>query len=142
MILYLNRTSHGGQGTRELRERSITRGLDQAPFVAGETRPDQLSLEPFELGVGGFLIAFHERGIADHVSGQDRRQSPLNPLLCHSALRTTRPTTPVETRSLALCCGPISDDPTFLVPYASANADGQGAGELMSALGQKRKGSQ
>jgi hypothetical protein len=29
MILYLNRASYGGQGTRELNERAITRCLDQ-----------------------------------------------------------------------------------------------------------------
>jgi hypothetical protein len=41
--------------------------------VAGEARLDQFSLEPLELGVGGFFVAFHERGITDYVSGQDRR---------------------------------------------------------------------
>jgi hypothetical protein len=38
--------------------------------VAGEARLDQFSLEPLELDVGGFLVAFHERGITDHVSGK------------------------------------------------------------------------
>src|SRR5215831_19183494 len=95
MILYLNRTSHGGQGTRELDERAITRGLDQSPVVAGQAGLYQFSLEPLELGVCGFLSALHQRGVTDHVSGQDRRQSPLNPLLRHSALRSTRLTTPV-----------------------------------------------
>jgi hypothetical protein len=53
--------------------RSIARGLDKPTFVAGETRLDQFSVEPIELGVGGFLVAFHERGIAHHVSRQDGR---------------------------------------------------------------------
>src|SRR5215831_18985916 len=95
MILYLNRASHGGQGTRKLNERAITRCLDKSPFVAGEARLDQFSLEPLELGVGGLLVALHKRGITNHISGQDCRQSPLNPLLGHSALRTARLTTPV-----------------------------------------------
>src|SRR6185312_15048145 len=56
----------------------------------GQTRLDQFPLEPFEFGVGRFLGAFHERGVADHVGGQDRRQSPLNPMLRHGALRTAR----------------------------------------------------
>ena len=86
MILYLNRASHGGQGTRELDESAITRCLDKSPFVAGEARLDQFPLEPLKLGIGGFLSALHERGIPDHVGGQDRRQSPLNPLLGHGAL--------------------------------------------------------
>src|SRR5262245_27484628 len=86
MILYLNRTSHGGQGTRELDERAVTRGLDQSPVVAGEARLDYFALQPLELGIGGFLSALHQRGVTDHVSSQDRRQSPLNPLLRHSAL--------------------------------------------------------
>src|SRR6266496_2314852 len=93
MILHLDRASRGGQGARELGQRAITRCLDESSFVAGEARLDQFSLEPFELGVGGFLSAFHERGITNHVGGQDRRQSPLNPLLRHSALRTTRQNT-------------------------------------------------
>jgi len=29
--------------------------------------------EPLELGIGSFLSALHQRGVADHVSGQDRR---------------------------------------------------------------------
>jgi hypothetical protein len=41
--------------------------------VAGEAWLDQFSLEPLELGVGGFFGPLHERGIADHVSGEDRR---------------------------------------------------------------------
>jgi hypothetical protein len=72
MILHLNRASHGGQGTGELGERAVTRGLDKPPLVAADARLDQFSLEPLELGVGTFLVAFHERGIADHVGGQDR----------------------------------------------------------------------
>ena len=59
MILYLDRASHGGQGTCELGERAITRCLDKSPFVAGEARLDQFSLEPLELGVGGFFGALH-----------------------------------------------------------------------------------
>jgi hypothetical protein len=65
MILYLNRASHGGQGTRELDERAITRSLDKSPFVAGEAGLDQFSLEPLELGVGGFLSAMHQRRVTD-----------------------------------------------------------------------------
>src|SRR6266702_1046401 len=45
--------------------------------MAGEARRNQFSLEPLELGIGGFLGAFQSRRVADHVSGQDRRQSPL-----------------------------------------------------------------
>jgi hypothetical protein len=55
-------------------------------------RLDQFSLEPLELGVGGFLSALHERGVTNHVGGQDRRQSSLKPVLRHSALRTTKQT--------------------------------------------------
>jgi hypothetical protein len=69
MILYLNRASHGVYRTRELGERAITRCLDKSPLVPGETRLNQFSLEPFELGVGGFLVVFHERGVTDHVGG-------------------------------------------------------------------------
>jgi hypothetical protein len=86
MILYLNRASHGGQGTRELGESAITRSLDKSPFVAGEAGIDQFSLEPLELGVCRFLSALHERGIPDYVGGQDCRQSALNPLLGHNTL--------------------------------------------------------
>ena len=73
MILYLNRASHGGQGTRELDERAITSCLDKSPVVAGEARLDQFSLEPVELGVCRFLSALHQRRVTDHVGGQDRR---------------------------------------------------------------------
>jgi hypothetical protein len=66
--------------------RSIARCLDKSPVVAGEAGLDQFSLEPLELGIGGFLVAFHERGIANHVSGQDRGKSPLNSLLGHGTL--------------------------------------------------------
>src|SRR5215467_1881050 len=90
MILYLNRASHGGQGTYELGECAITSGLDQSPVVAGEARLDYFALEPLELGVCGFLSALHQRSVTDHVGGQDRRQSSLNPLLGHRALRTAR----------------------------------------------------
>jgi hypothetical protein len=55
MILYLERASHGGQGTRELGERAVTRSLDEPALVAGEAGRNQFSLEPLELGVGGFL---------------------------------------------------------------------------------------
>jgi hypothetical protein len=71
MILHLNRASHGGEGTRELCERAITRCFDKSPFVAGEARLDQFSLEPLELGVGGFLVALHQRRVTNHVNGQD-----------------------------------------------------------------------
>jgi hypothetical protein len=50
MILYLERASHGGQGTRELGERAVTRSLDEPALVAGEAGRNQ-----FELGVRGFL---------------------------------------------------------------------------------------
>jgi hypothetical protein len=73
MILYLNRASHGGQGTRELDKRAIIRCLDKSPFVAGEAGLDQFPLEPLELGVCGFLSALHQRRVTDHVGGQDRR---------------------------------------------------------------------
>jgi hypothetical protein len=73
MILYLNRTSHGGQGTRKLGVGAITRGLDKSPFVAGEARLDQLSPEPLELGVGGFFGPLHKSGIADHIGREDGR---------------------------------------------------------------------
>ena len=73
MIWYLNRASHGGQGTRELDERAVTRGLDKPPFVVGKAGLDQFSLEPFELGIRSFLSALHQRRVTDHVSGQDRR---------------------------------------------------------------------
>jgi hypothetical protein len=73
MILYLNRTSHGGQGTGELGERAVTCSLDKPPFVTAEARLDQFSLEPLELGVGGFFRSLHERGITNHVGSQDRR---------------------------------------------------------------------
>jgi hypothetical protein len=72
MILHLNRAFHGGQRTRELGVRAITRRLDKSPLVSGEAGFDQFSLEPLELGIGGFLVAFHQRGIANHVGGQDR----------------------------------------------------------------------
>jgi hypothetical protein len=60
-------------GLANLDERAVTRCLGKSPVVAGEARLDQFSLEPLELGIGRFFVAFHERGIADHVSGQDRR---------------------------------------------------------------------
>jgi hypothetical protein len=41
--------------------------------VVGEARLDYFALQPLELGVGGFVSAFHERGITNHVGGQDRR---------------------------------------------------------------------
>jgi hypothetical protein len=69
MILDFDRTSHGGQGTRELSERAITRYLDEPPFVASEAMLNHFSLEPLELGIGSFLSALHQRGVADHVSG-------------------------------------------------------------------------
>jgi hypothetical protein len=34
---------------------------------SGEARLNQLPFEPLELGVRAFLVAFHERGITDHV---------------------------------------------------------------------------
>jgi hypothetical protein len=67
----LNRASHGVQGTRELGQRAITRCLDEPPFMPGEARLDQFSLEPLELGVGGFFSTLHQRGVTDHVDGQD-----------------------------------------------------------------------
>jgi hypothetical protein len=73
MILYLNRASHGGQGTGELDERAITRGLDQSSVVAGEARLDYLTLQPLELGIGSFLVALHQRRVTNHVGGQDCR---------------------------------------------------------------------
>jgi hypothetical protein len=53
--------------------RAIARCLDKSPFVAGEAGLDQFSLEPLELGIGGFLSALHQRGVTDHVGGQDCR---------------------------------------------------------------------
>jgi hypothetical protein len=73
MILYLERASHSGQGTRELDKRAITRCLDKSPFLAAEAGLNQFSLESLELGVRGFLGALHERGITDYVGGQDCR---------------------------------------------------------------------
>ena len=73
MILYLNRASRRGYGTRELSERAITLCLDKSSFVAGEARFDQFSLESLELGVGSFLSALHQRGVTDHIGGQDCR---------------------------------------------------------------------
>jgi hypothetical protein len=109
MILYLNRASHRGQGTCELDERAITRCLNKSPFVAAEAGLDQFSLEPLELGVSGFLGALHERGITNHVSGQDRRQSPLNPVLRQQRPPNDQAKHVAGTRRrLALCCGPVS----------------------------------
>ena len=73
MILHLNRAFHGGQRTRELGVRAITRCLDKSPFVSGEAGLDQFSLEPLELGVGGLLSALHQRRVTDHIGSQDRR---------------------------------------------------------------------
>jgi hypothetical protein len=83
MILYLDRASHGGQGARELGERTVTRSLDKAALVAGQTGRNQFSLEPLELGVGGFLGTLQQRRVTHNVRRQDYRQSSLNPLLGH-----------------------------------------------------------
>ncbi|WP_338028983.1 hypothetical protein [Bradyrhizobium septentrionale] len=71
LILHLNRASRSGQGTGELRERAVTRRLDQAAAVAGVAGLDHLAPEPLELGVGGFPRSLHQRGITDNVCGQD-----------------------------------------------------------------------
>ena len=34
---------------------------------------EYFALQTLELGIGGFLSALHQRGVADHVGGQDRR---------------------------------------------------------------------
>ena len=48
MILYLDRAFYGGQGTRKLRERAVTRSLDEAALVAGKAGRNQFALEPLD----------------------------------------------------------------------------------------------
>ena len=92
----LHRASHRCRWTCELGQRAVTRGLDQSPVVAGKARLDYFALEPFELSIGSLLSPLHQRSVTDHVGSQDRRQSPLKPLLGHTALRTARKTAPLR----------------------------------------------
>jgi hypothetical protein len=41
---------------------------------------DQLGLDRLQLPQGAFLVRPYETGIRNHIRGEDRRQSPLDPL--------------------------------------------------------------
>ena len=67
----------------ELHQEAVTHHLEDAPTVLGDGRIEELpSMLPKEIERVLF-VDLHKTAIADHICGQDRRQSTLNMLLRH-----------------------------------------------------------
>ena len=62
----------------ELDQEAIAHGLDNAPFVPGNCRGDELLAVGYQLRKRAGLIRLHETAVADHVSGQDRGQTAFH----------------------------------------------------------------
>jgi hypothetical protein len=59
--LYLDRTTHGIDDARELQQQPVTRGLDDAPTMAGDCRVDHLLAKGFQRCQRAALVAAHRR---------------------------------------------------------------------------------
>ena len=72
--LHLDRALHRLDHARELHERAVAHQLDDAAVQPGHERPDEVCLKGLQAGMRPRLVGRHEPAVADHVSGQDRRQ--------------------------------------------------------------------
>ena len=67
--------------TAELDEQPVAGGLDESTAVLGDFWINELAAQRLEALERAFLVRPHQPRIADDISGQDRRQPPLDPLL-------------------------------------------------------------
>jgi hypothetical protein len=77
---------HSIGNTLELDEHSIARRFDDMPLVLGDDRIDELEPVGPEPRESARLVGFHQSAITDHVSRENRRQSPLATTWFHCAL--------------------------------------------------------
>ena len=64
---------------RELRQQAVAHQLDDAPAVGGHLGIDQVTAKRLERGERAGLVRLHEARVADHVRGQDGRQTTPGP---------------------------------------------------------------
>jgi hypothetical protein len=68
----------GVDHARELDQSAIAHQFDDATVTGGDRGLDEVPSERLQSGVGARLVARHQPAVADHVGGQDRRQSALD----------------------------------------------------------------
>ena len=81
--LDLDRAAHRVDDAGELDQQAVAGDLDDAAAMLRDLGVDELAPNFLQSGEGSFFIDAHQAGIAGHVGGQDRRQTPLDPFLCH-----------------------------------------------------------
>ena len=87
--LHVDRAAHGVDDAGELDQKPVASGFDDAAAVFDDLRIDQFAPDRFQRRERAFLVGAHQPRIADHISGQDRRQPSLDPLWfpgCHVLL--------------------------------------------------------
>ena len=72
--LYLERAADRIHYARELGEKAVARGLDDAPAMLADLGFDELPKMALEPGVGALLVRSHQPGVARHVGGQHGRK--------------------------------------------------------------------
>ncbi len=76
---------HGVDGAAELHKHAVACPLEHTALMALDERLQNLSPPRRQRRVRGRLVALHEPAVADHVGGQDRRESAPNLLSGHMA---------------------------------------------------------
>ena len=84
-LLHLDGVAHGVDHTGELSEHPVSHELDDAPMVIRDLGIDDVLADRLEGRKSAFLVGSDHPRIANHVSGEDRREFPRDRLGCHVA---------------------------------------------------------
>ena len=79
ICLDLDRAAYRLDDAGEFAKQPVAHELDQTASVLGQKGLDHLLATRLEPLQGAGLVVLHERGVADHVRRQDRRQAALSP---------------------------------------------------------------
>jgi len=71
VVLDFGRASYRRDLTGKFCEHAIASRLDEATLVSSQTRLDDLTSDPSDLGIRGLLRSLHEGGITHDVRSQD-----------------------------------------------------------------------
>jgi hypothetical protein len=89
--LQLGGTADRVHDAREFRQHAIAGILDDAPGMLADLRVDEFAAMRLEPLVGALLVHAHQARVACHISGENRRQPALDPLLLPGTHRSSLP---------------------------------------------------
>ena len=79
-MLHCDRTADGFDNARKLDEHAVSGDLEDATFVLGDLRVDQLAAQCLEPRQRAGLIPGHKSAVSSDIGREDSGEPPLDPL--------------------------------------------------------------